>query len=231
MFPLPPSIEKKNKDGELDIDEYGFILESTLREVHRKDKLIIAFIESFIRCKSIAQASAECGIHRSEGYKWRHRKDISNCIQKLVDKSTIKHGFDATEILERVKEIVDFDPIDLQNPDGSFKSNLFDVPPEARRSLKELVVKNLWGETEDLNGIKSKIIIGEIISYKFYDKLKGAELVGKEKNMFKTTTRHEHTITKDMQNILLGSIKRAEKQIEDKHTIVEAEFTSSTEGE
>ena len=101
-----------------------------------------------------------------------------------------------------MKEVVDFDPIELQNPDGTYKSNLHDIAPGARRNIKKLKVKNLYNQVEDINGMKSRIIIGEVIEYEFYDKLKSIELVGKEKEMFKNTTRVEHDVTKNMQSVL-----------------------------
>jgi len=216
-FPLPEQ-EPTETSGELTENEYGFIMDTCLKPKHRSDPSVIAFIDSFIRCKNIAQASEECGIHKSLGYKYRHRKDIALSIQKLIDKSAVKHGFDASEILERAKEIVDFDPIALQNPDGSFKSNLHDIDPEARRNLKKLKVKNLYRQDKDMNGMKTKIVVGEIIEYEFYDKIKTIDLVGKEKEMFKTTTRVEHAVTKDMAAILLESSRRADKFIEDQRS-------------
>jgi hypothetical protein len=220
MMPLPPGVPtpKINEessvtspsDGRLTDTESSFILDSTLKKKHRSDPTVIAFIDCFIRCKNIAQASAEVGIKPSLGYMIRHRSDIAAAIQKLIDRSAIKYGFDASEIIERTKEIVDFDPIEMQNPDGTFKNNLHDISPEARRNLKKLKVKNLWSESEDINGIKKKIIIGEVIEYEFYDKLKAVELVGKEKELFKTTTKVEHTVTKDMASILLAAAKRGE---------------------
>lgn len=210
-IPLP---QKPKEDGKLTLNESSFILDACLKRKHRTDPTIIQFIDSFIRCKNIPQASAECGIKRSLGYSYRHRKDISNAIQKLIDKSTIKHGFDSSEILERAKEIVDFDPIDIQNPDGSYKSNLHDIPAEARRSIKKLKVKNIYNTEKDINGMVNPIIIGEVIEYEFYDKLKGIELVGKEKEMFKTTTKVQHDVTTNMATVLLESAKRADRAIE-----------------
>lgn len=209
-IPLP-SIPKPGR-GELTPHEYDFILTATLKPDHRNDPDIIAFIDSFVACKSIQQASEEVGIHRKVGYSLRHRKDIANCIQKLIDKSAVKYGFDQSEIFERVKETVEFDPIMVMNRDGSFKSNLYDIAPEARRVIKKLKVKNLYNQDKDLNGIKRNIIIGEVIEYEFYDKLKAAELVGREKDMFKNTTKVEHGLTKDMESVLLGSAKRAEER-------------------
>lgn len=234
MMPLPPNVDivphedtppedTYNGEGQLTDYEYGFILDSSLVKKHRKDPEIIAFIDAFVRCKSIAQASEECKIHPSLGYRYRHRKDIAGCIQRMIDKSAVKHGFDASEVLERTKEMVDFDPIEVMNQDGTYKSNLYDIVPEARRSIKKLKVKNLYNQTEDINGISKKIIIGEVIEYEFYDKLKAIELVGREKEMFKNTTKVEHSVTKDMASLLLASTKRAERVIENqsKEEIIE----------
>lgn len=209
-FPKMEIIEKEN-DGKLTDNEYSFILDTTLKPKHRKEPYIISFIDSFVRCKSIAQASEEAGIHKSIGYTLRHRADIARAIQAITDKSAVKYNFDNSEIFERVKEVVEFDPADLMNPDGTFKSNMHDIPPETRRVLKKLKVNNLYKQVEDINGMKSKIIVGEVIEYEFYDKLKAAEMVGREKEMFKNTTRVEHGVTKDMADILLASAKRADK--------------------
>lgn len=200
-----------SKDATLTEDESSFILDTTLKDKHRTDPTVLAFIDSFIRCKNIAQASAECNVAPSVGYKWRHQKDIALAIQKLIDKSSIKYGFDASEIIERTKEMVDFDPIEMQNPDGSFKSNLHDIAPEARRNLKKMKCRNIWGEQEDLNGVTRKIIIGELIEYEFYDKQKAIELVGKEKDMFKTTSKVIHEVSENMASILLDATKRGER--------------------
>ncbi len=206
MQDLTPS--QKPSDGELTVDEASFILDTTLKSKHREEPSILRFVDSFVRCKNIAQASQEAGIHQSIGYKYRHTKDIALAIQKLTDRSYIKYGFDASEIIERTKEMVDFDPIQLQNPDGTFKSNLYDVAPEARRNLKKLKVRNIYGEVEDINGVKTNIIRGEVIEYEFYDKLKAIDLVGREKDIFKQTSVVEHTVSKDMASILLDSAKR-----------------------
>lgn len=225
-MPTPPV---NKRDGALDIDEAGFIMDSILKPTHRKDATVISFIDEFIRCKNIAEASDCVGIKPSLGYMIRHRKDVALCIQKLIDRSAVKYGFDASEIMERAKEIVDFDPIAMQNPDGTFKSKMHEIDPAARRNIKKLKVHNLYNQTEDINGIKRKIIIGEVIEYEFYDKLKAIDLAGKEKEMFKTTTRVEHDVTKNMGSILLAAASRGEKAslgFKDAK-VIDAELTSS----
>lgn len=211
-------------DGLLTTNEMTFILNDKLSKRHRHDPEVLHFIEAFIRCKNIAEASEAAGISNRLGYMIRHRHDVDATIKALIDKSAIKHGIDGSEIMERAREIVDFDPIQMQNADGTFKSNLHDIEPSARRNLKKLKVKNLWGENEDMNGVKTKIIVGEVIEYEFYDKLKAVELVGKEKEMFKNTTRVEHAVTQDMANILLESAQRgADAARKVRHVDIEVE--------
>lgn len=202
-MPLPPS------KGELSENEAGFILDATLKPKHRSDVTVVKFIESFVRCKNIAQASDEAGVHYSLGYSMRHRRDVSNAIQKIIDKSAAKYGFDASEVLERVKEVSDVDPIEFVHPDGSFKE-LHDIKPEARRAIKKFKAKNIYEQVEDMNGMKSKIVVGRLFDVEFHDKLKASELVGKEKEMFKNTTKVVHDVTENMGSILLESAQRGE---------------------
>ena len=209
MIPKPPS--PLEKSGALTEDEQDFILDANLHKKHRNNPAILGFISSFVRCKNIAQASQEAGIHKSLGYEYRHKSDVALTIQKLIDKSYIKYGFDAAEVIERTKEIVDFDPIMVQNSDGTFKNNFHDIEPEARRNIKKLKARNIYSEVEDMNGVKKKIIIGEIIEYEFYDKIKAIDMIGKEKELFKNTTKVEHTISGDMASLLLESAKRGQE--------------------
>lgn len=224
MIPKPPkksipipsaSTPIPRPDAALTENEYEFILNDCLKPKHRNEPTVIAFIESFVRCRDIAQASEEAGIHKHLGYKYRHRNDINNAIQKISDRSVVKGGFDTSEILQKMKEVVDFDPIELENPDGTYKRYLHQIAPEARRCLKKLKVKNIIKNVEDMNGIKQPLWCGEIIEYEFYDKLKAGELAGKEKDMFKTTTKVQHDVTQDMKEVLLASSRRADKFIED----------------
>jgi hypothetical protein len=204
--PITPVTEEQS--GLLTENEQDFILNATLTPKSRKDATTLEFISEFVRHKSVAQAAEALGIKYSVAYNIRMRSDVATAIQKIIDKSVIKYGFDASEIIERTKEIVDFDPISMQNADGTFKSNMADIEPAARRNLKKLKVKNIWNEIEDRNGMKTKIIVGEVIEYEFYDKLKAIELTGKEKELFKNRSVVEHDVTKDMANVLLAAAKR-----------------------
>lgn len=207
----PPKIIKEltaDEEGKLTDAEYSFILETTLRTKNREEPKVLAFIDAFIRTRSVNDAAAEIGVAKSVAYSWRNQRDIALAIQRLTDKSMIKYGFDASEVIERTKEVMDFDPIELTNADGTFKTKMSEIDPAARRVIKKFEAKNLWKEVEDVNGVKTTVWAGELIKVEFYDKLKAAEMVGKEKNLFKNTSVVEHTVSANMADILLSASRR-----------------------
>lgn len=118
----------------------------------------------------------------------------------------MKFGFDASEVVEKVKEIAAVDIIEFVNPDGTFKS-LHQIPADARRAIKKIKYKSLT--MPDPNGIPVRI--GEIIELELWSKEKALELLGREKDLFKQTTKVEHDVTKNMKEVLLASKARGEQ--------------------
>lgn len=201
--PIPtPEIETKN--GKLSEDETAYILRSTLLPEHHEDPNVLRFIAGYMRCRNATQAAREAGLHARAGANLRSRPDIHRCLTALSEKSMMKYGFDASEIIERVKEISGIDPIEFENDDGSYKTHMKDIAPEVRRAIKRFKVKNLY--QTDPNGMQYKV--GEIIEVELYDKMKGLELLGREKQIFKETKVTTHDITENMAAALLESSKR-----------------------
>jgi phage terminase small subunit len=193
-------------DTSLTEEETSFIFRTHLRPSQADDPVIVKFILAYCASRNSAQAAKECGILPRQGHALRQRPEIHACIQAITDKAVMKYGFDATEIVERVKEIAILDPVEFENPDGSFKTHLSQIAPEARRAIKKFKAKNIYGE--DPNGMR--IVIGQLIEVELWDKLKGIELLGREKNIFKETKKVEHDVTQNMASLLLESKKRAE---------------------
>lgn len=197
------------QNGALSENETSIILSTTLRPEHRDDPLVIAWIAAYMRCRDVRQAAMEVGIDPRSGRNLRARPDIHLAISKLTDKSLMKYGFDATEIVERVKEISDFDPIEMERPDGSYKNKMSEIAPEARRVIKKMKVKNIYAK--DPNGIP--YVEGQIIEYEFYDKMKAHEMLGQEKDVFKPKSVVEHDVSKRMADVLLESAARGAIEI------------------
>ena len=58
-----------------------------------------------------------------------------------------------------------------------------------------------------------KYVTGRIIEVEFWDKLKAAELLGREKDIFKETRKIELDATENMKDILLGGVDRANERL------------------
>lgn len=211
-FPKPANSPQRPK---VPWEEISLVLSTHLHPTHQSDPLIIKFIKEYLHCRSIGQASKECGISTRQGTSLIRRKDIYDSIKAISELAMFKNNFDPGELVQRVKEIVEFDPIELENSDGSFKEKLSQMAPESRRAIKKLKCKNLY-ET-DPNGMK--VLAGRIVEYEFWDKLRAVELLGREHDLFKETKRIEHDITKNMADTLLESKKRAETHIRDVEAI------------
>jgi hypothetical protein len=191
-------------------DDVSYILDSYLHKKHRQDPTVLTFLNSYVVCRDVRQASADAGITSRSGHALRNRKDIAKAIVKITDIAVYKSGIDPEAIVKRVLEVVEIDLAEFQNEDGSYKNSLTDIPPEIRRAIKKIKLKNTFDK--DANGMS--VITGEIIEIEVYDKLKGVELLGREVGKFKETKVLEHGVTKDMGALLLGSRQRADAAIE-----------------
>lgn len=187
-------------------DETVAMMQKYLLPHQYGDAKLLQFIMAYLESRSTSQAAKEALVDYSVGYRWRQTAEVHACIEALTAKAVMKFGYDASEVIERVKEISALDPIEFENPDGSFKTNMSQIRPEARRAIKKFKAKNLYGE--DLNGMR--VVIGQIIEVECWDKIKAHELLGREKNIMKETKRVEHDVTKNMASVLLESSKRAD---------------------
>lgn len=187
-------------------DEIGFLLRTTLLPKHHDDPLVLRYIMAYLDCRDSAQASKEAGIHTSTGRALRQKPDIHACITAITEKALMKYGYDASEVIERLKEFAGLDPIEFENPDGSYKTHMSQIKPEARRAIKSFTVKNLY--SKDPNGMN--MVSGQIIKVELFDKIKVAELLGREKNILKETKKVEHDVTANMASVLLDSSRRAD---------------------
>ncbi len=193
--------------GKLDDTEVMFILRKYLTREQYDDPCIIKFILEYMTNRSTSQAARESGFTSGQGIRLRSNPQIFAALEALTTRSLMKYGYDATEVIERVKEIAALDPIEFENPDGSFKTHMSQIAPEARRAIRKFKAKNIYGE--DPNGMRT--VIGQLIEVEIWDKMKGLELLGREKNIFKETKKIEHDITSNMASVLLESKKRADQ--------------------
>lgn len=220
-IPLPPGAKplstripkpetKTEMTKTVERDSVSFIMDLTLSDYHRTDPNVVGFIIAFLKCRDVKQAAHSVGLTKPQGDTLRRRRDIHECICKVTDEALMKHGFDASEIVERVKEIASVDIGDFEKPDGSYIESLLELAPEVRRAVRKFKVRNEYGK--DPNGMR--VVVGKLIEVELWDKLKSIELLGREKDTFKETKVHKHDITTNMSQILLQSRDIAEEHIE-----------------
>lgn len=208
--------------------ETAFILKSTLRPDQYEDPKVLHFINNYLRCRSSAQAAKEAGLAAHVGDRLRMKPEIHACIEAITQKAVMKYGYDASELVERTKELANVDLANFENPDGSFKTHLSQLEPEVRRAVKKFKAKNLYGQ--DVNGMKT--VVGQLIEVELWDKLKAIDLLAREKNIFKETRKVEHDVTANMASVLLDSQRRAEgRRIEAASPVIEIEGKVDDGGE
>lgn len=208
-----PTIE--TSQGRLSEDETSFILKTCLLPEHAEDPNVLRFISSYMVCRDSRQAAREAGLQPRDGVNLRARADIHKAIESLTQKSVMKYGFDASEVIEKVKEVASIDPVEFLNPDGSYKTRMEDIAPEARRAIKKFKAKNLY--EEDPNGMK--VCVGVLIEVELWDKMKAVELLGREKDIFKETRKVQHDVTSNMRDVLLEAKRRADNRFNELHDV------------
>lgn len=206
-IPFPPGVTPPTVEHEkIPANTVKFILDKCLHILHRTDPTVLRFIDAYLNCFSVPEASRRVGIKPHQGKNLKNRPDIHDAIGQLTDIAVEKYGYNANEVVERVKEILDFDPAVLENPDGSYKEKISDIPFEMRGAIKKFTVKNEWGI--DANGIKT--VIGKIISVEVWDKMKAADMLGKEKEVFKDSLE----INNNIRISITGALAEANKRVE-----------------
>lgn len=184
----------------------SFILKSNLRPDHHERPQVLQFINSYINCRDVRQAAKEANLTSNDGRKLKDMPDVHAAITALTEASLDKYGFNAHDIVEKVKEIANVDLAEFENEDGTYKTSLRDIRPEVRRAIKKFKCKNIYGV--DPNGLK--VVEGQLIEVELWDKMKSIELLGREKDLFKETNVVQHDVTSKMKDILLASRDRAE---------------------
>lgn len=200
------------------------IMKETLKPEHATDPLVVKFIGNYIHCHNVGQAARLSGLTGPDGKNLFNRTDIYACIQKITQTAVVKFGYDAAEVVERVKELAFADIADLFDADGRIIENIQDIPPEVRRAVKKFKYKSYF--EDDVNGIPQ--YRGRVYEVELWDKPRSLELLGREKDTFKKTTVLQHDVTKNAAEFLLGSLKRAEDRMAQIHSPTEVTLIDVT---
>lgn len=88
-----------------------------------------------------------------------------------IQKETAKRNeVTVDQVLEQLKNWLLFDPLEIIDEDTDAVKMLRDMPKEARMSLSEIHVQEIWGMEENASGKRVRTKIGELKKIKFIDK-------------------------------------------------------------
>jgi phage terminase small subunit len=180
------------------------IINIMLEPEHRIDPRLVKFIQSYLECRHIREAEKLAGLSSGSGKRILNKPDVQACMLKINETLGDQAAIDASAIIARTKEIVDFDIADIFTEDGRVK-DIKDIPPAASRVIKKLVVREVY--EKDMNG--QDVFSGYIKTVEFFDKMKGIELLGSQVDLFNKKIKHEHDVGNNLASLLLNSEKRA----------------------
>lgn len=205
-LPMPTEFEIPNKPDVVSDKAKSFILDKVLHPDHRHSPTVLRFIDAYLHTFDVAEASRMADIKPSQGKNLKNRPDIAEAIKQLTDLAVDKFGFNANEVVERVKNVLNFDPACVMNEDGTYKKRIDEIPFEYRTAIVKMKVRNEFGV--DSNGLRT--VTGEIIEIEFERKLKAAEMLGPEKGVFKK----EIDINVHKQISISSAMADAEKRVQ-----------------
>ena len=110
------------------------------------------------------------------GSKMMNNPIIKRAISALIVRQEMRLQRDGDELVERMWETEDFDPIEIfkSNPDGSITLRQFeDMPAKARRQITSIKVRERRRPTEDGDEVETDVEV------KWIDKLKNREYLAK----------------------------------------------------
>ena len=169
------------------------------------------FVEAYLIDPNAKQAAIHAGYskHSAEvtGCKTLRIPKVANAIAAGRANREEKSNIDAAWVLTNLAAMIQADPSDIIDKDTGAYLRIHDWPLVWRRMLSAADVKELYGYNED--GDRERI--GEIVKYKFIDKLKAFELLGKHVDVSAFAERLDVRINDDLADRISRGRNRTEE--------------------
>ncbi len=162
------------------------------RDENKLDTREAAFVIAYLLCKVASKAALEAGYSEStaktHAYQWvgesrikcpPNKRHVWDAVKQAIDDQQRAAKIDAAFVLTRLAAMIDADPVDIIDEVTGCYKKIHDWPITWRRMLSAADVQELFAVIEGGNQGK----IGEVVKYKFIDKLKAYEMLGKHVNV------------------------------------------------
>ena len=105
---------------------------------------------------------------------------VSVRVDELKKDAIKRNQVTIDQVLEQLKNWLLFDPIELIDEETDAIKSLKQMSKEARMSIAEMTVSEIWGSVEGPDGKNHREVIGELKKVKFIDKRATADMFMKK---------------------------------------------------
>lgn len=95
---------------------------------------------------------------------------VTERVAEIKKEALKRNQVTLDNVLEQMSNWLKFDPLELIDEETEAVKSLKDMSKEARMSLSEIHVQEIWGTNENPDGKKIREVIGQLKKIKFIDK-------------------------------------------------------------
>jgi phage terminase small subunit len=152
------------------------------------------FVEAFLKNPNATEAAVAAGYSRKTAYAQGSRllknAEVARAIAEAQGRRAERVEVKADDILRELLRLATTDIGKAFNPETGQLLPLHEMPEEVRRSISGIEVETLW-EGRDAN----RRDIGTVHKVKFWDKVRGLELLGKHLKLFTDKVQVEGNVS------------------------------------
>jgi len=142
----------------------------------------VRFIEEYLVCLNATVAARKAGYSArtagSQGADLLKNPKVKAALSKAIENRSIRVAVKADDVLGELLRIARVDIAQAFNEGGQLKP-LHEIPEDVRRAIAGIEVEQLFvGRGEDRKQT------GDLVKVKFWDKVRGLELLGKHLQLF-----------------------------------------------
>lgn len=158
----------------------------------RKDLFPLEYIKDFNATRAAEAVGYSKRTARQAGARLLSDANIQKEIERLIAERSERTKIDADFVLTTLGNWIHADPCDIiDETTGSYK-RIHDWPVVWRQMLSAADVREIF-EMQGTGNERSREKIGEIIKYKFIDKVRTLELIGRHVDVQAFNERFEHS--------------------------------------
>lgn len=165
------------------------------------------FVEEYLKDLNGTQAAIRAGYSprtaESQGSRLLNNAKVRRVVDEALERRASRVEVKSDDVLRELLRLSMTDIGQAFDEEGKLKK-LHEMPEDVRRAIAGVEVEELFEGRGD-----SREHVGQVRKIKFWDKVKGLELLGKHLKLF--TDRVEHSGTLTLEQLITGSYEPDEK--------------------